>query len=129
MPDQVKAVEAALAGAREKFTKGDYTTALADVQGIQAKTKELTAAARKDELTKTWESLNAGLPKVVEAIKDALATAKAGLADLTAQWTTASEALKAGNLVDAVAKGTEVKKKAAEVLATLGMPVPDALKG
>jgi hypothetical protein len=149
VPDQVKGVEAALAAARDKFTKGDYKAALADAQGVESKAKELTAAAtaRKEELTKTWESLSAGLPKVVDAIKtrvdilsqskklpasvtkDALATAKAGLADLTAQWTTASEAFKAGNLLDAVTNGTEAKKKAAEVLTTLGMPVPDALKG
>jgi antitoxin component of RelBE/YafQ-DinJ toxin-antitoxin module len=30
--------------------------------------------------------------------------------------------------MDAIKKGTAVKTKAAEVLTTLGMPVPDALK-
>ncbi len=31
--------------------------------------------------------------------------------------------------MDAIAKGTVVKTKAADGLTTLGMPVPDALKG
>jgi hypothetical protein len=87
------------------------------------------------------------MPKVVETIKgrveilsqsrklpanmtaDKLASAKSGLGEITQQWTAANEAYKGGNLVDAMAKGASVKTKAAEVLTTLGMPVPDALKG
>jgi hypothetical protein len=149
VPDQVAGVEAALAAAKEKFSKGDYKGALADAQAIEPKAKEVlaAAAAKKDELTKSWTSLTAGMPKVVEAIKgrvdilsqsrklpanmtpDKLAAAKSGLGELTQQWTAASEAYSSGNLADAIAKGTAVKTKAAEVLTTLGMPVPDALKG
>lgn len=149
VPDQLKAVESALASAKDKFAKSDYKGALADAQGIAAKAKELATAAagKKAELAKSWESLSAGLPKVVEAIQsrvdilskskklpanmtaEKLASAKAGLADITQQWAAATDASKGGNLADAVTKATAVKAKAAEVLTTLGMPVPDALKG
>ncbi len=67
------------------------------------------------------------LPATMTA--DKLAAAKAGLAELTESWTAATEAFKAGNVPDAVAKATAMKSKAAEVLGILGMPVPDALKG
>jgi hypothetical protein len=60
---------------------------------------------------------------------DKLAAAKSGLGEITQQWTAANDAYEGGNLADAIAKGTVVKTKAAEVLTTLGMPVPDALKG
>jgi hypothetical protein len=149
VPDQARAVDAALAAAKEKLNRGDYKAALADAQAVASKAKELAtaAAAKKAELTKTWESLNAGLPRVVETIKgrvdilsqskklpanmtaDTLAAAKTGLAEITQQWAAATEAFKGGNLTDAIAKGTAVKTKAADVLTTLGMPVPDALKG
>jgi hypothetical protein len=145
----VAGVEAALAAAKEKFSKGDYKAALTEAQAIEPKARELlaAAAAKKAELTKTWESMSAGLPKVVETIKgrvailsqskklpanmtaDGLAAAKSGLGEITEQWTAATAAFTSGNLTEAVAKGTAVKTKAAEVLTTLGMPVPDALKG
>ena len=86
------------------------------------------------------------MPKVVDAIKsrvDILSQskklpavcrrklwpqAKAGLNEITQQWTAATEASKGGNLTDAVAKASSVKVKAAEVLTLLKMPVPEALK-
>ena len=149
VPDQTKALEAALAAAKDKFGKGDYKAALTEAQALPAKAKDLAAAAaaKKAELTKAWDGLSAGLPSVVDAIKgrvdvlsqakklpatmtaDKLAAAKAGLAGLTQSWTAASESFKAGNVSDAVAKATAMKSKAVEVLGILGMPVPDALKG
>jgi hypothetical protein len=148
VPDQAKAIEAALAAAKDKFAKGDYKAALTDAQALPAKVKEVAsaAAAKKAELTKAWEGVSAGMPQVVEAIKsrvdtlsqakklpanmtaDKLAAAKAGLAELTQSWTTATEAFKAGNLPDAMGTATAMKAKAAELLGALGMPVPDALK-
>jgi hypothetical protein len=148
VPDQAKSLQAGLAAVKEKFAKGEYTAALGEAKGLADKAKEVAgaASAKKAELTKTWESLSAGLPKVIEAIKsrvdilskskklpatmtaDKLASAKSGLDDMTQQWTAATESANGGNLMDAITKGTAVKTKAAEVLTTLGMPVPDALK-
>lgn len=149
VPDQAKGLQAALTAVKEKFSKGDYTAASSEAKALTDKANQVAtaAAAKKAELTKTWESLNAGMPKVVEAIKgrvdilsqskklpanmtaDKLAAAKSGLGEITQQWTAATDAYKGDNLMDAIAKATSVKTKAAEVLTTLGMPVPDALRG
>lgn len=148
MPDQAKSLDTALAAAKEKFNKGDYKGTMTDAQALTSKAKELASAvaAKKQELAKTWEGLSRGLPKVVTAIEsrvntlsqskklpsgmtaETLAQAKAGLGEITQQWTAATSAASGGNLTDAVAKGNAVKVKAAEVLASLKMPVPDALK-
>lgn len=148
MPDQASALDSGLAAAREKFNKGDFKAALSDAQAVTAKANELASAvaAKKAELSKAWEEVSTGMPKVVEAIKsrvdilsqskklpagmtaEKFAEAKAGLADITKQWTEATAASTSGNLTDALAKAASVKKKAAEVLTALNMPVPEALK-
>jgi hypothetical protein len=149
LPDEAKSLEAGLAAVKEKFKQGDFKAALPDAQALAAKTKDLVsaAAARKTELSSVWSEMSAGLPKVVDAIQsrvdilskskklpsgmtaEKLAEAKTGLAEITRQWTEATTASTGGNWMDAVTKGTAVKKKAAEVLAALNMPVPAALKG
>ena len=148
MPDQVKALDSSLAATREKLSKGDYKSVLSEAPALTSKAQEIAsaAAAKKAELTKSWEGLSSGMPRVVEAIKsrvdilsqskklpagmsaETLAQAKAGLSEITQQWTAATEASKGGNLADAVAKASSVKVKAAEVLTLLKMPVPEALK-
>jgi hypothetical protein len=149
MPDQVKSLESALAATREKLGKGDYKAVLSEAPSLTSKAQDLASAAakKKSELAKSWEDLNSGMPRVVEAIKsrvdilsqskklpagmsaETLAQAKAGLNEITQQWTAATEASKGGNLMDAVSKASSVKVKAAEVLTLLKMPVPEALKG
>src|SRR5262245_4233246 len=148
LPDQVRSLDAALAAVKEKFNKGDYKGVLADANDLTAKAKEVASAAatKKTELAKTWDGFSNGFPRVVDAIKsrvdilsqskklpagmtpDNLATAKAGLADITQQWTVATDASKNGNLADAVAKTASLKAKAVEVLTALKMPVPEALR-
>jgi hypothetical protein len=148
MPDQAKSLDTMLAAAREKFNKGDFKAALADAQAVTSKAKEAASAAakKKEELAKAWADLSSGMPKVVDAIKsrvdilsqskklpagmssETLSQAKAGLNEITQQWTAATDASKGGNLMDAVAKASSVKVKAAEVLTLLKMPVPEALK-
>jgi len=148
MPDQVKALDSSLAATREKLSKGDYKSVLSEAPALTSKAQEIAsaAAAKKAELTKSWEGLSSGMPRVVDAIKsrvdilsqskklpagmsaETLAQAKAGLSEITQQWTAATEASKGGNLMDAVAKASSVKVKAAEVLTLLKMPVPEALK-
>jgi hypothetical protein len=148
MPDQASALDAGLASARDKFNKGDFKAALSDAQAVSAKANELASsvAAKKAELSKAWQDISTGMPKVVEAIQsrvdilsqskklpagmtaEKFAEAKAGLAEITKQWSEATAASTSGNLTDALAKATAVKKKAAEVLTALNMPVPEALK-
>jgi hypothetical protein len=148
MPDQVRSLESALSSTREKLSKGDYKAVLSEAPALTSKAQEIAsaAAAKKAELTKSWEGLSSGMPRVVEAIKsrvdilsqskklpagmsaETLAQAKAGLSEITQQWTEATEASKGGNLMDAITKASSVKVKAAEVLTLLKMPVPEALK-
>jgi peptidoglycan hydrolase CwlO-like protein len=147
-PDQIKALEAALSGAKEKFGKGDYKAALSDAQAIPGKVKEMLESlkAKKDELTKTWTDLDQGLPKMMESIKSRVGIlsqskklpanltkekfeeAKSGLDNALKEWETAQESFKGGKLAEAVAKGNTVKEKAVQVLQLLGMPVPAAAK-
>jgi DNA repair exonuclease SbcCD ATPase subunit len=148
VPDQLKALEAALNGAKEKFGKGDYKAALSDAQAIPGKVKDLVASltAKKDELTKTWTNLDQGLPKMMEAIKSRVGIlsqskklpanltkekfeeAKSGLDSALKDWETAKESFKGGMMGEAVAKGNAVKEKAVQILQILGMPVPAAAK-
>lgn len=141
VPDQVKSVEDALKTAKDNFTKGEYTAALNSAKDLAAKAKDLAtaAAAKKAELTKSWEELSGSVPKMVEAIKtkvDALSKMKklpkdmdkakleganASLAQVNQAWTDAEGAFKAGNMTDALAKGKAAKDKATEIMGTLGI--------
>jgi len=148
VPEQVKGVEDALKAAKDAFEKKEYTQALNAAKDLPAKAEELAgaAAAKKAELTKSWEELAGGIPKMVEAIKsrvDILSKsrklpkgmhkekfegAKAGLDEITQSWTDAENAFKGGNIADAIAKANSVKAKATEIMTTLGMQPPAAAK-
>ena len=148
VPDQLKGLDDTLKAAKDSFAKGDYKAALSSVKDVAAKAKDLKAAAeaKKAELTKSWDEMSAGLPKMVEAIKsrvDILSKskklpagldrakfdgAKAGLSEITEMWTQAGDASKAGNLAEAVAKAKTIKDKAVEIMTTLGMQVPAGAK-
>ena len=146
VPDQVKPVEDALATAKANFEKKDFKAALAGAQDVAAKAKELgaAAAAKKVELTKAWEEMSSGVPKMAEVIKSRvdilsqskklpagldkakLDDAKAGLASLNQSWTQASDAFKSGDVTDAVGKAKAAKDKAVEIMTALNMTVPQA---
>jgi type I site-specific restriction endonuclease len=76
-PDEVAALETALASAKEKLDKGDYKAALTEAQGLVTKVNDVVAAAKakKDEvvdkvdLTKQWKDLSKGLPKMISALQ------------------------------------------------------------
>ena len=141
VPDQVKSVEDALKAAKDSLAKGEYTAALTSAKDLPAKAKDLgsAAAAKKAELTKSWEEMSGSVPKMVEDIKAKLGAltkskklpkgmdkaklegAKAGLAEITQVWTDADSAFKAGNMTEALAKAKTVKDKAAEIMGNLGM--------
>jgi len=141
VPDQVKGVEDAIKAAKANFDKGEYTAALTGAKDLAAKAKDLAKAAadKKAELIKGWEALSAELPKMVEAIqgrmnelakvkklpagldKAKVDEAKAGLGAITEAWTQATEAFKAGNIGDALAKAKPLKDKAAELMTSLGV--------
>ena len=88
--DQASAFGCGLSAARDKFNKGDFKGALSDAQGVTAKANELVSAvaAKKAELSKTWQEISDGMPKVVQAIQsrvDILSQAKKLPAGMTAR--------------------------------------------
>ena len=148
VPEQTRSVDEELAGVKAAFQSEEYTKALTDAQALTPKVTELgaAAAAKKAELTKSWEGLSATLPGVVESIqtrvtelskarrlprgmsKDTVETAKAGVAEISSTWSAAVSSAQSANLTDAMSKAQMVKTKASEIMTSLGMPVPDALK-
>lgn len=148
VPDQAKALQDNLASLKASFAKADYKAVLSGAADLTGKTKAVAdaAAAKKDELTKSWTDVSGGLPKVIEAIqgrvdilskakklpanmdKTAVESAKSGLESMNKAWTDAQASFSSGNLADALAKANAVKSQAAEIMTKLGMPVPAALK-
>ena len=155
VPDQARTVQDALRSLKDSFAKGDYKAVLAGAGDVTGKAKALTDATAakkaelekaKVELTKDWEAMSGGLPKVVEAIKSrvdilsqakklpagvdkaAVDGAKSGLEVINKTWSEAQDAFNSGNVVDAVAKAKTVRTMAADIMTKLGMTVPEALK-
>ncbi|HEV2064235.1 MAG TPA: hypothetical protein VGS00_06770, partial [Thermoanaerobaculia bacterium] len=146
VPDQMKALSDSLAGAKDKFGKGDYAGAMVAAKDIPAKASEVVAAAKakKEELSKAWESLSKDvtaskgaitarfgelaamkkLPKGMDKAK--VDGAKADFDAANQAWGQAEDAAKAGNWTEAMHKGGEVKAKHQEIMSTLGMPAEPA---
>lgn len=140
-PDQAKTLMASLTSAREAFDKGDYKMALEAATAIPAKAKEAAAAAaaKKDELTKSFNDLSASVGPMIQQVKDKIAAlsamkklpkdmdkakleaAKTTLADIQKATDDAIATFKAGTLTDAVAKANAVKAKVVETMAALGV--------
>lgn len=149
-PDQAKTLMASLTSAREAFDKGDYKMALEAATAIPAKAKEAAAAAaaKKDELTKSFNDLSASVGPMIQQVKDKIAAlsamkklpkdmdkakleaAKTTLADIQKATDDAIATFKAGTLTDAVAKANAVKAKVVETMAALGVTpaAPAAVK-
>lgn len=146
VPEQAKAVQDAIAAAKDTFAKGDFQAALTEAQALPAKIADLKAAAeaKRGELMKTWQTWSAGLPGVVSSIqakmdqyakklpkgmtKQAYEGAKTTFDTVTKGWVEAEEAFKGGNLVDAVSKAAGLKATVSQLLALLGMEIPEFLK-
>jgi hypothetical protein len=141
VPDQLQGLEDALAGARTKFAERDYSGALKDAQGILPRAQEVAqaAAAKKDELTKTWNELSASLPAMVGQIesrvmslaamkrlprgidKTVLESARAGLERAKVSWSEATTAFQGGDLTTSIEKARAVKAEAESLMSALGI--------
>lgn len=148
VPDQVAALESALASAKDKLAKGEFKEALSEAQGLVGKAKDVLAAAqaKKDELTQKWTELSQGLPQMLEAIQgkvddlsklkklpkaitaEKLAEAKSGLEAVKADLAKAQESFTSGNIEEAIAVATAVKEKAAKAMESLGITAPEPAK-
>ena len=141
VPEQFKALSAADAAAKSKFDSGDYKGALEAAQAVstQAQAVVTAAAAKKTELMEAWKAMESTMPGMVADIqkkvmelqtkkklpagldKAGLESAKSSLDGATAMWAEAGTAFGAGDVMTAVAKGSQVKKTAEELMAHLGM--------
>ena len=141
VPEQYKALADAAYAAKTKFDSGDYKGALEGAQAAstQAQAVVAAAAAKKMELMEAWKAMEGSMPGMVADIqkkvmefatarklpagldKAGLEAAKTTLAGATAAWAEAGTAFSAGDIVTAVAKGSQVKKTSEELMAQLGM--------
>ncbi len=142
-PAELKAAEGTLAHMKQNFDDRKYKVVVDDVPQFNKQldtlnealaTKQVAAAAATQE----WATLNAEVPKSVEAIqarvdslkpealpkdvtKEELETAKTEFETLKATWAEATAAASAGNPVEATDKGRIVQAKAEELKNQLGM--------
>jgi hypothetical protein len=148
VPDQLQAVDAQIASAKDAFAKGDYKGVLAAAPAITAaigslkdaaQAKDADAQAALSKAKDDWGSVSTDVPKMVDAIqsrvdilskshhlpanvsKDALAGAKSGLDSLKSMWSDASSAASSGDYTGAMSKAQAVKDKAADIMKSLGM--------
>lgn len=141
VPEQFKALADAAAGAKTKFDAGDYKGALEAAQGIPAQASAVVAAAgaKKTELMASWKAMEGTLPTMVADItkkvmelstarklpagldKAGVEAAKISLEGAIAAWTEAAAAFGSGDVINAVAKATQVKTAAEELMTKLGM--------
>ena len=141
VPEQFKALADTNASAKSKFDSGDYKGALETAQGVpaQATAVNQAAAARKTELMESWKAMESTLPTMVADItkkvmelstakklpagldKAGVEAAKTSLDGATAMWAEAGTAFGGGDVVTAVAKATQVKATAEELMTKLGM--------
>jgi hypothetical protein len=142
-PEELKTTEATLAKMKEDLAKEDYRAVVAQVPPFNAQMKTLQeslvthqtlAAAAQNE----WDTLNAEVPKSVEAIqvrvdalkgaklpkevtKENFEAAKTDLEAMKATWTEATTAAAAGDAQAAADKARTVQAKAEELKTELGM--------
>ena len=142
-PDELKAADATLAKMKDDLAKEDYKAVVGAVPQFNTEVKALQetlvqkqtlAAAAQNE----WDTLNAEVPKAVEAIQvrvDALKgaklpkeitkenyeAAKTELETVKATWTEATAAATAGDTVTAADKGRTVAAKVEEIKTELAM--------
>lgn len=142
-PDELKAADTTLAKMKDNLAKEDFKAVVAAVPQFNTEVKTLQeslvqkqtlAAAAQNE----WETLNAEVPKAVEAIqvrvdslkgtrlpkeitKENYEAAKTELETVKATWTEATAAATAGDTVTATDKGRTVAAKVEEIKNELAM--------
>ena len=149
VPDQAKAVQDGLTAAQTAFTNGDYASALTQAQALPARITALGAAisAKKAELTTQWNTMSAGIPKLVEALssrvdtlskskglpkgitKETVSAAQSGLASATQTWQAATSAASSGDLATAMRQANDVKTRVVDLMKSLNMTLPPGVGG
>jgi len=140
-PDQLKQLEDSLKAAQDAFAKKEYKAALDAASALGAKAQDVAkaAAAKKAELTKSWDDLSAGIPQMMDAVKsrldilskakklpagldkDKLAALNSGYDEAMQQFQGAKDAAGAGDLSKAIEAGQAIKQKGTEIATALGL--------
>jgi hypothetical protein len=146
VPEQARAIQDGLASAQAALAKDDYAGVLKQTQSLNTQISGLgpAIAAKKAELTKAWTTMEAGVPKMVEAVKsrvdvlsqsrrlpagitkETLDSAKAGLASATQTWSQATSAASVGDVATAVDRARSVQASIVNLMQTLNMQAPAA---
>ena len=146
VPDQAKALDAALTAAKEAMTKGNYEEVIKGAGAIPGQVADIQKAIadRKSEWTASWRTLDSvlgGWSTAVQAKVDELATARrlpAGVnkaaveeaknALATAQQTfaDAKTAFGNGDYTAALAKANDVKTGLTKIMTDLKLDMPVA---
>ena len=147
-PDQLQAVDAQLASAKDSLAKGDYKAVLAGMPALNSAISTLkdTATAKQQEVDAAnqkakdaWGPISSDVPKMVDAIqsrvdilskshhlpkgvtKESLAAAKSSVDSMKSAWGDASNAATSGDYATAVSKAQAVRDQASQVMQSLGM--------
>lgn len=143
-PDQAKAISEALAKAKAALANGDYAAVLKDTTDLPAKIAEVskTIAAKKDEWTAAWKTLDSTLgsgltavqakveelskakklPKGVE--KAAVEGAQTALAAAQQTFADAKTAFQNADYEGALAGANKVKAELAKIVTDLKLEMP-----
>jgi hypothetical protein len=147
-PTELQAADATLNKMKENLAQEKYKDVIASVPQFNKEVTTLreTLVGKQTQViaaTREWESLNAEVPKEVEAIQvrvDTLASspklpkevdkhefeaAKASLETMKSTWTEATAAFSSGNATEAADKAREVQGKVQEVKGQLAMNPPE----
>ena len=140
-PEQIKAAQDAVDEARHALAKNDYTAALNGAREAAQRAREAVtaASARKEEWTKSWESLSASAPKLMNEIQikmDAYAkygrlpkgvdnaqmeAARTQYEKLKQEWAETTSAHKNGNWIETMKKTSDFKDGLQKVREALGL--------
>jgi DNA repair exonuclease SbcCD ATPase subunit len=141
VPEQTKAAQDALQAAKHALAEGEYAEALKGAKDATQKAQDAVnaAAAKKQEWTNTWNSLNQTVPKSlseVQAKLDAykksrklpagvdpamMEDARARFDQLKQGWAEATTAYKNGSLADAMKKVSVFKDGLQKLKELLGI--------
>jgi hypothetical protein len=144
VPEQAKPIQEALAAARANIDKGDYAAALTAAQALPPQIASLGSAiaAKKEAFTAAWAGVSASVPGMISALtsrvdilgksrrlpagitKDALDSAKSGLATATQSWSTAMASAQSGDMATATKQAADVKTTLVQAMKALNMPTP-----
>jgi hypothetical protein len=142
VPEQLSPLEGRLTALKASFDQKDYATVLAGAPALVADAtavQKLAATRRQaavQALTVQWQGMTASVPKLIDTVKTRVnalggarhapknvnvAAAKPALEDATVLWEKAQASFTAGNIADAVSRGTDARAKAESAAADVNL--------